>query len=199
MTAAKNIAAIILAAGQSKRFGDQNKMLFEVDGTAIIRRTVSTVSSAQLGDAVLVSGKDTADVLKACEGVDIRHIENPTPWAGMGTSLAAGANAISEDMEAFFVVLGDMPFLKSETITQMAEAFDPKSGNDIAVPIHNGRRGHPVLFAKKYLTRLRALTGDQGARALLIEHPERIQAIVVDDAGTLVDIDKLEDATTKDQ
>lgn len=199
MTATKNIAAIILAAGQSKRFGDQNKMLFEVDGIAIIRRTVDTVVSAELGDVVLVSGDDTAGLLSACEGTNIRHIENPTPWAGMGTSLATGANAISEDIEAFFVILGDMPYLKSETIIQMAAAFDPTGGNDIAVPVHNGRRGHPVLFAKKYLTQLRALTGDHGARAILIKHPERIQAIVVDDAGTLIDIDKPEDAATRDQ
>lgn len=199
MTNVRNIAAIILAAGQSKRFGDQNKMLFVIDDIPIIRRTVESVIGAQLGHVVLVTGEDTADILNACEGTGIQHIENTTPWAGMGTSLAAGANAISTDLEAFFVVLGDMPFLKSETITQMADAFDPKSGNDIAVPIHDGRRGHPVLFAKKYLARLRALTGDLGARALLIEHPERVQAIIVDDAGTLTDIDKPEDAATKDQ
>ena len=199
MTATKNIAAIILAAGQSKRFGDQNKMLFNIDGTAIIRHTVDTVVSAGLGDVVLVSGNDTAGVLSACEGTGIQHIENPTPWAGMGASLATGANAISEDIEAFFVILGDMPFLKSETITQMAAAFDQQSGNDIAVPIHNGRRGHPVLFAKKYLTQLRALTGNHGARSILTEHPECIQAIVVDDAGTLMDIDKPEDISARDQ
>ncbi len=199
MTATKNIAAIILAAGQSKRFGEQNKMLFDVDDVPVIRRTVERIASARLGDVVLVTGEDTAGVLQACEGVDFRHIENATPWAGMGTSLAAGANAIGEEMEAVFVVLGDMPFLKPETIIQMAEAFDPTSGNDIAVPIHDGRRGHPVLFAKKYLTQLRALTGDQGARALLIKHPERVQAIAVDDPGTLIDIDKPEDLASRDQ
>ena len=68
MTATKNIAAIILAAGQSKRFGDQNKMLFNIDGTAIIRRTVDTVVSAGLGDVVLVLGNDTAGVLRRLRG-----------------------------------------------------------------------------------------------------------------------------------
>lgn len=199
MTAPKNVAAIILAAGQSKRFGGQNKMLFEIDGEAVIRHTVDRVSRAGLGDIVLVSGEDAVDIEKACQNTNVRYIENRTPWAGMGTSLAAGANALSGDMEAFLVVLGDMPYLKSETIVQLVEAFDPQSGNDISVPFFDGRRGHPVLFAQKYLNQLRALTGDQGAKAILAAHPERIQAVTVDDAGTLVDIDTPDDVLSKDQ
>jgi len=199
MTAPKDVAAIILAAGQSKRFGDQNKMLFEIKGQAVIRHTVEQVSRAGLTNIVLVSGEDAADVQASCKGIDMRHIENPTPWAGMGSSLAAGANAMNENIEAFFVILGDMPYLKSETIIHMAEAFHPESGNDIAVPVCDGRRGHPVLFARKYLTQLRALTGDQGAKAILAAHPERIQAITVNDPGTLIDIDKPEDARPIDQ
>ncbi len=197
MTSAANAAAIILAAGRSERFGAQNKMLHEIDGVSIIRRTVSAVVDALLGDAVVVSGEDDDAILKACQGLDVRHAKNPTSWAGMGTSLATGAHAIRDDIDAVFIVLGDMPFLKTDTLTKMLTAFDPQSGRDIAVPVHNGRRGHPVLFGNEYLAQLRALNGDQGARRLLSDYPERVQAINVDDPGTLIDIDSPDDLETQ--
>jgi molybdenum cofactor cytidylyltransferase len=74
-------------------------------------------------------------------------------------------------------------------------ALDPKGGHDIVVPVFDGKRGHPVLFAARYFTRLCALSGDTGARGILNAHPERVSAVPVDDPGTLLDVDTPEDLT----
>ncbi len=189
-------AAIVLAAGQSTRFGPQNKLLQNIDGKPIIRLTVESVCDAGLAQVVVVTGDDTDAVKMALSGLPVEYVENATPWAGMGTSLAAGANAVEADTPAVFIVLGDMPKLSPKTFTALSKAIDNDNGHDIAVPVYDGRRGHPVLFGRRYLTALRALNADQGARAILKANPERIRATPVDDPGTVLDIDTPEDLDT---
>ncbi len=186
---ADKAAVIILAAGRSERFGVDNKLLHLIDGTPMIRCTAEQVLGAGLGDVIVVTGHDADEVERALRGLRVRCIRNATPWAGMGISLATGANALGTEPEAAFVVLGDMPTLKPGTLAIMLDALDPKGGHDIVVPVHDGRRGHPVLFAARYFTQLCALSGDTGARAILNAHPERVHAQPVDDPGTLLDID----------
>lgn len=188
-----DVSVIILAAGRSHRFGAVNKMLHPIDSQPMIRRTVNQVLMAELGDVVVVTGHDADDVERALQGLKIRCARNATPWAGMGTSLATGANAIRADAQAMFVVLGDMPKLQPKTLLTLLDALDPQGGHDIVVPVYDGKRGHPVLFAARYFTRLRALSGDKGARDILNAHPERVCAVPVDDPGTLLDIDTPED------
>jgi len=186
-------AAVILAAGRSQRFGEENKMLHLINGEPMIKRTVDAVLAAGLGDVVVVTGQDADAVERTLQGLPIRCVRNATPWAGMGTSLATGANAVSAGVQAMFVVLGDMPHLKTNTILNLLAAMDLQRGHDIIVPVHDGRRGHPVLFAKRYFTHLCALSGDTGARDILNKHPERVDAVNVDDPGTLIDIDTPDD------
>lgn len=193
MIPAERAAAIVLAAGQSKRFGPGNKLLHLLDGTALVRHTVATVVEAGIQNVIVVTGDDAESVKTALTDLPITFVHNATPWAGMGTSLAAGANAVDADMQAVFIVLGDMPMLQTSTIKKLLKAADNDDGHDIAVPVHDGRRGHPVLFGKRYLTKLRALNTDQGARAILHANPERIRAVSVDDPGTVTDIDTQDD------
>jgi len=198
MTAPSDAAAIVLSAGRSERFGAQNKLLHEIHGVPIIRHTVEAVLGAHLAEVIIVTGHDADHVEPALAGLAVKCVRNATPWAGMGTSLAVGANAVKSGYSGIFVMLGDMPKLQSSTLTRMLKDFDPKSGRDIAVPITNGRRGHPVLFGSRHFPQLCALSGDDGARQILKDHPERVQAVQVDDPGILFDIDTPEDAASAD-
>ena len=193
MTAPDEVSAVILAAGRSQRFGDDNKLLHEIDGVPILRRTVEAVLGASLLDVVVVTGFEADRTERALAGLDVRCVRNATPWAGMGASLAVGANAVDDRSKAMFVLLGDMLRLQTQTLLEMMAAFDPTRGQDILVPVCDGRRGHPVLFAKRYFVRLRALSGDVGAKGVLTDHPERVQAIDVNDPGTLFDVDTRDD------
>jgi molybdenum cofactor cytidylyltransferase len=189
------VSAIILAAGRSQRFGADNKMLHPIDDEPMIRRTVRQVLAAGLGEVIVVTGHEADAVERTLQGLGVRCARNATPWAGMGTSLATGANAVNPEARAMFVVLGDMPRLQPETLLALLGALDPKGGHDIVVPVFDGKHGHPVLFAARYFTRLCALSGDTGARGILNAHPERVSAVPVDDPGTLLDVDTPEDLT----
>lgn len=189
MTSRADAAAIVLAAGRSQRFGEENKLLHLINGEPMVRVTVANVLRVGLGSVVVVTGHDADAVERALNGLDVKCERNATPWAGMGNSLAAGANAIAGDVGAVAVVLADMPSLKSETIGGLIDRFEPESGKDIAVPMFDGRRGHPVIFGRRYLGALRALSGDQGARSILSEHPECVLTVDVDDPGALQDVD----------
>lgn len=193
MTDADNVAAVVLAAGQSERFGPENKLLHTIDGKPIISHTVETVCGANVGEVIVVTGHDTQNVEDVITDASVIVTRNATPQAGMGTSLAAGANAIRSHPDAILVVLGDMPNVTPETLGKLITLFNPEGGHDIIVPVFEGRRGHPVLFGARYLPYLCALTGDTGARAVLRDHPERVRAVTVDDPGTIHDIDTIED------
>ncbi len=189
MTCRADAAAIILAAGRSQRFGEENKLLHLIGGEPMVRVTVGNVLRVGLGSVVVVTGHDADAVERALNGLDVKCERNATPWAGMGNSLAVGANAVADDIEAVAVFLADMPSLKPETTAGLIDRFQPLTGKDIAVPSFGGRRGHPVIFGGRYLGALRALCGDQGARAVLSDKAERVLSVDVDDPGVLKDVD----------
>jgi molybdenum cofactor cytidylyltransferase len=105
---------------------------------------------------------------------------------GMGASLAAGVDA-ADDAQGWVIALADMPWIAPSTIAQVVAAL--QAGASIAAPRQGGRRGHPVAFAKVHGTALRALHGDEGARALLAVHAAAVREIDVDDPGVLRDVD----------
>lgn len=196
MTSMSETAIIMLAAGQSRRFGDENKLLCPIDNLPMITKSVNTAIDSGAGEIIVVTGHNSSAIEAAIDNPKIRIAHNATPDAGMGTSLAAGANAIRSLPNAVMVMLGDMPLLQTGTLQKLVSNFDPNKGHDIVVPIHEGRRGHPVLFGAKYMPQLCALSGDTGARSILFNHPERVRAVKTNDPGTLYDIDTEEDLNT---
>jgi molybdenum cofactor cytidylyltransferase len=117
-------------------------------------------------------------------------VVNPDPARGLGRSLALGV-AAAGDADGWLLALGDMPFIRPATVAAVAAAL--ARGAPIAAPVHAGRRGHPVGFARAMGDRLRALDGDVGARALLEEDPRRVVPVAVDDPGIHRDVDRPHD------
>jgi len=109
---------------------------------------------------------------------------------GMGTSLAAGVRS-APDADGWVVALADMPFIRPDTIRTVAKVL--KEGASIAAPSFQGKRGHPVGFARRFYEELSALRGDDGARQFLKQHPDWVTLFEVDDPGVLRDIDKPSD------
>ena len=106
---------------------------------------------------------------------------------GMGASLAAAVSA-SGNVDGWVIALADMPFIQPATIRAVAAAL--ADGASIAAPVlADGRRGHPVGFAAGWRDQLCALEGDSGARRLLADNAERLEAIRTADAGCVIDVD----------
>ena len=106
---------------------------------------------------------------------------------GMGASIAAGVSA-SSNASGWLVLPGDMPLLKSSTLQKVAAAL---RDHPVAYAQYHGRRGHPVGFSAELYSELINLQGDDGARRLVARYPA--DAIEVDDAGVLVDVDTVAD------
>ncbi|MDO9069524.1 MAG: nucleotidyltransferase family protein [Deltaproteobacteria bacterium] len=183
------IAGILLAAGAGTRFGG-DKLLFPLpDGTPIgIKAARSLLSGVDHGIAVMrPSDRLLAQLLEA-EGLRIAFC--PDPEAGMGTSLAFGVSA-AQNADGWLIALGDMPFIRHDTVRSVASLL--QSGAPIAAPQHQGRRGHPVGFAREFFCDLTQLGGDQGARPLLAAHAARIHLFECEDPGIFADIDTRSD------
>ena len=91
------------------------------------------------------------------------------------------------------VLLGDTPFVTSQLIVALIAAFDPVGGRAICVPVHRGRRGNPVLWARQFFPEMLALEGDTGAKQLMVRHEAVLYELDVADDGPVIDIDTPED------
>ena len=97
MAWAPRIVPIVLAAGQSRRMGPQNKMTAPIDGVPMVRRTVENLAAALPVTPVVVSGHDPAALSAALAGLDVKIVHNPRFAEGMSTSLIAGIGALEDD------------------------------------------------------------------------------------------------------
>jgi molybdenum cofactor cytidylyltransferase len=186
---ARKMAAVVLAAGQSRRMGSFNKLLMPIEGVALIRRTVETVIGAQVGPVIVVTGYQ-ADELKAqLSGLEVRFVHNPRHDEGLSTSLRVGLDAVPADCDAAIICLGDMPSVTSAHIGALARGFDPDAGRAIGLPVHAGKRGNPVLWARRFFADMKALSGDVGARHLISANESLVYEVEFEDTAVLTDLD----------
>ncbi len=188
MARAYNVAAVILAAGQSSRMGC-NKLVLEIDGKPMLRHVADAAVGSLARPVVAVLGGGSAGAFPALEGLDVVVVRNMDFCSGMSSSIRAGIAALPETSDAALILLGDMPAISSFLIDRMTTAFDPAKGRDICVATHKGQHGHPVLFARHYFPELLTLEGDVGARRIVEKHAAFVCAVEAGDDGPLVDID----------
>ncbi|SDF77473.1 molybdopterin molybdochelatase /molybdenum cofactor cytidylyltransferase [Limimonas halophila] len=186
------IAGLVLAAGQSRRAGDHNKLLAAIDGTPLVRRTVDTVLASHANPVTVVTGHDREAVEAALNGAEVATVYNPDHASGMASSLRTGVKALPPDIDGVVVVLADMPDLTATVIDRLVAAFAPDHGAAICVPTWQGKRGNPVLFAKRFLPEMLEIEGDVGAKPLLHAHAEAVREVAMPDAGILHDLDTAE-------
>ena len=183
------IGAVVLAAGQSRRMGGANKLLTEVDGEPILRRTIRTAVDSRAAPVVVVTGHGAERVRPAIGDFDVQTVHNAEHAHGMAASIRAGVAALPEGLDGVVLMLGDMPAIRPRTVDALIAAFDPPGGTTICVPEHDGTPGHPVLFARRFFADLRELHGDVGAKAILREHADQIARVPVVDDGITLDLD----------
>ncbi|SON58393.1 Molybdenum cofactor cytidylyltransferase [Hartmannibacter diazotrophicus] len=183
-----HVAALVLAAGRSSRMGASNKLLAEVDGEAMVRHAARAALGSKARSVTVVTGHMAEEVEAAVADFDVEVTHNPDFADGLSTSLKAGLMAVPEDAEAVVVLLGDMPRISSAMIDQLIGAYDPATGALIALPVHEGKRGNPVLWSRRFFDDLMGLEGDVGARHLIATNKDAVVEVELDDAITL-DID----------
>jgi len=185
----RRVAAVVLAAGRSRRMGTVNKLLIGVDGKPMVRHAVDAALGAGLTPVVVVTGHERDKVSAALAGLPVTLVDNSAYAEGLSTSLRAGLGALPSEAEGALICLADMPRVSAAELKRLAGAFDPREGRAIVVPTRHGKRGNPVLWARQFFADMRAVAGDVGARHLIGAHPELVAEIEMEGDGILTDID----------
>jgi len=190
------LVGVLLAAGRGARFGGA-KLLARipaashgVSGGTAVGVAACTHLVAALNDLIAVVRPGDSLLRYGLAGTGAQVLDCERADEGMGASLAC-AVAASADADGWLVALADMPWIAPVSIVAVADAL--RGGAELAAPVFRGQRGHPVGFARKYGSLLSALTGDEGARALIAARQWALQRVDVDDPGVLRDIDHPDD------
>jgi molybdenum cofactor cytidylyltransferase len=188
------ISAILLAAGESNRMG-QPKQLMPFGQSTILERTIDNLLNSAASETIVVLGYREEDIRKTIAGKPVKIAINPDYQQGMSASIIAGLKQIDKRARAVLIALGDQPFVDSQTINSLVEAFIANS-KGIIIPVYQGRRGNPVIFAIRYRGELLNLKGDVGGREIIKRHPDDVLEVVVNCEGVLLDIDSMQNYTS---
>ena len=163
---------LVLASGRGERFaasgGAVHKLRAPLGATTVLEHTLAAVRASGLPWHV----------------EDVGH-------PGMGDSIAAAVRATS-GAPGWLILPGDLPLVLPETLRTIANSLADCA---VAVPVHQGERGHPVGFAAECLPALLALAGEHGAASVVRQQAQqgRVRLVGVDDAGTVTDVDTVQD------
>lgn len=183
------VYGIILAAGEGRRAGG-NKLSSMIDGKPMLYRVLDAACRSTLAGVIMVTGHERAFGEQAAAKYGIPAVFNSGYSEGMSSSLKLGIKSLPEEAEAFAILLGDMPYIKSGIIDSLID-FYHKCGFGIVVPVYKGRRGHPPIISVKYKGEILEVSGDMGARQVINNHPEDTSYLEIDDSGIVKDVDYL--------
>ena len=183
---------ILLAAGKSQRF-NSNKLLHPIiNNTPMFLVAAQTLASVLPGSVVVIN--PTLKTYTAqLEHMGLHVVINEQAEQGMGSSIACGVSA-SKDACGWLITLADMPYIKTETLTLLANKLS--DGADIIAPVFNQQRGHPVGFNSTYKNELMELNKDVGARYIIEKHQQQLELLVTNDEGVVQDVDYPDDIHT---
>jgi len=170
--ASQLIAGILLAAGQSTRFGRQ-KLLEPWNGEPLVRTTARCFLQAGLQPLIAVVSPDRR-LVDALAGLTVTIVENPRPQDGISRSIAIGVRALPAAANAALIGVGDQPYLTVEAIEALVKAFSP---GRIVAPRWGDHRGNPPIFDRRYFAELVALDGDVGGQRVITAHEDAVTEV----------------------
>ena len=158
----------------------QPKLLLDLGGQPLIRRTVERVKAGGVQDLVVVVGHEADQIREALKGLPVRFCVNEKPEEGQSSSIKAGVSALQRGTTGALIALGDQPAIPPQVIPRLIEIFR-KTGMPIVVPVYRGNQGNPVLFGAEIFPGLLRLEGDQGAKSLIEREATRVIQVPFDD------------------
>lgn len=181
------VAAILLAAGRSRRMGSC-KQLLPMGGKTVIARCLETLLAGGIEEVVVVVSPEGDDVARAARAYPVTVVR--TDGGGdMAASVRAGRDALSPEASAAVIALCDYPLIAEATVACLIEGHQ-RHGGRIIIPCHQGRRGHPPLFPRQVLD---GLAEPLTLRDLLHNNPDLVLQRDVSDGGILIDMDTPQD------
>jgi len=181
------ISAVLLGAGESKRMG-VDKLSLPWGRRTMLEHSFETLLRSEVHELVVVLSIRNKGVRNLFQGRKVRIVINPFSEMGMSASIRRGLQEIHPHCHGILIALGDQPLLKTRTINALIRAFD-QGKEGIIVPSFRGRRGHPVIFHRRFKKELLNLKGDVGGRSIIESHPEDVRVVPVKSIGVVKDVD----------
>ncbi|WP_294250174.1 nucleotidyltransferase family protein [uncultured Chryseobacterium sp.] len=180
---------IILAAGNSSRLG-QPKQLLPYRGKTLLRQTIEE-ALAVTSCVIVVTGNENTEIER--EAGTVMRVRNGDWEEGMSSSIRTGLQAMQQcypETQQYIFTVCDQPHISAAVFLELIRK-EESSGKGIIASAYSGALGTPVLFSTAYDKRLSGLSGQEGARKLILRHPEDTEAVVFEKGS--VDIDTIED------
>jgi molybdenum cofactor cytidylyltransferase len=185
------VSAILLGAGESKRMG-VDKLSLPYGRKMVLEHCLEVLLRSKVREVIVVLGGGVKKVSHPLRGRMTKVVMNPHYKRGMSSSIQRGIQAVDPESQGVLIALGDQPLLKTRTIDALIRSF-AKEDKGIVVPCFRGRRGHPVIFHKRYREDLLKLKGDVGGREIVERYPEDVLVVHVKSEGIVKDIDTWKD------
>jgi molybdenum cofactor cytidylyltransferase len=186
------IAALLLAAGSSRRMGEVNKLIATVGGKPLVRVAAEAALGSGATSLTVVTGYAPTAVEAALAGLEFASVHNPNFADGLSTSLRAGLASVPADVDGVVVLLGDMPDVTATTVDRLIDTFRP---DFIVVPTFDGRRGNPVVWSRRFFPDLMTIVGDTGGRRIIDANREVVTEVEIGPA-VATDVDTPEALAT---
>lgn len=197
-------SAVVLAAGLSRRMGNENKLLLPLGSKTVLERTLGQVLKSDIRELVVVLGHEAAEVKQIVMKVTdtkvppttiVKTVLNECYESGQGTSVASGVRHLGERSVGCFFVPGDQPFVSPAVMRTLAESSEK---GKIIVPEIAGTRTSPALFDRFFYEELGKLNDDRGGREVMDAHKEDciVLPITYSDERVVFDIDTRDDYET---
>ena len=183
------VSATILAAGESSRMENGNKLLLPINEIPMISHVCNTVLTAGLDPVVVVTGFESDLVTQAIPTAINDIIYNSHWQSGMASSIYEGLSALPQNVDGNMIVLGDMPMISKDTLTLLIDEFIMLNGQHIIYPIYEERQANPVIFPKKYFQEILSSTGDRGCKKVLKQYPDDVVGVSIGSPEVVFDCD----------
>jgi molybdenum cofactor cytidylyltransferase len=191
------VAAIVLAAGRSRRMAPYNKLLVtDPSGKTMVARVVDNVLSSNARPVLVVTGHMAEQVEHVLGGRPVRYVRAAEYAHGLAESLKAGIAAVPPECAGAIVCLGDMPLVTGRMIDRLLAMYDPEEGRSIVLPTYRGKQGNPMIWDRRFFPEILGISGDSGARFLIARHAEQVAEVEMADDAVLRDFDTTESLAT---
>ena len=181
------ITGLVLAAGRSERMGTL-KQLLPFGSVTLIEQVARTLTRSRVGkDVVVVLGHRAEEIVKRISGLPVRFAYNPDPEGDMLSSIRCGLAYIPPD-QAILIALGDQPLVTAEIVDQLIAEYE-RQPEGMVLPVHEGKRGHPMIVSPAYREEILFESNPGGLKALRDRHAESVRLVPVDTDAVLVDLD----------
>jgi molybdenum cofactor cytidylyltransferase len=184
------VAAILLAAGQSRRMG-AFKPLLPFGNQTVIESCISYLTAGGAESVVVVLGHRADDIRKHLQHRSVKFALNPDPTSQMGASIAAGVRELPENARATLIALVDYPAIQSSVVSSLITEWS--KGFRLVKPTSLGRGGHPVLVDLSLRDELLNLDPELGLKALFDKYPDEVKRVEVESPYIARDIDTWDD------